>query len=245
VKPTKQNEKLEIMSLLQFLKLNKKAFSTLLLSIVLPFITYAFLLKYIINNETEFLTFVQNHWLFFLIIVTLSMSLSLIHTTFISILGGYFWDWASLPYIILSYLCACCIGYYLGRLLDNGALMKNLMSSEKAALINNELRKNEFNIIVFSRLSPILPFGMMNLILSYLKTDFKKYLMGSFIGMLPRCILFIFVGLETHELVYALKGQVDTSLVRIVVILLLIGSIIGLFYYIVRPLKNRILGIKK
>ena len=228
------------MGILNIVKKNKTALITLFISIILPFISSSIIISYMIKYETQIMDFSLPEWIFFYTCAVFTMAFSLTHTTFISAASGFFLGWASIPFVLLSYMCACLTGYFLAMRLDKGEVMNNIMNSSKGQIIATELRKNELKIIIFSRLSPVLPFGMMNLLLAYLKADFKKYLAGSLTGMLPRTLLFIWLGSQAQELVHAFRANTDKNYINIIIIFLLIGSAMGLFYYIVKPLRKKV-----
>ncbi|MBX9853163.1 MAG: VTT domain-containing protein [Cytophagaceae bacterium] len=228
------------MGLLKIVKMNKTAIVTLCISIILPFISSSIIISYMIKYETQIMSYSLFEWIVFYACATLTMAFSLTHTTFVSTASGFFLGWASIPFVILSYMGACLLGYLLGIFVDKGEMMEKIMNSSKGQIIASELRKNELKIIIFSRLSPVLPFGMMNLLLSYLKADIKKYFSGSFIGMAPRTLLFIWLGTQAQQLMLAFRGNTDKNYINIIIIFLLIGSAIGLFYYIVRPLQKKV-----
>jgi len=219
-------------------KKNKESFFLLTISFILPFIISSIIISFIIKYEDALIKFNSIEWIIFYLIAALFMAFAFTHTTFIALLSGFFLGWGGVIYVVPSYLLASIIGYALAKNLDKGNFMKTITEMPKAKLIAEELKNNELKIIILSRLSPILPFAMMNLVLSFLKTDFKKYLVGGFAGMLPRTLLFIWAGSKARDLREAIKKSTENDLMTIFVSILLILSLFGLFYYILRATKK-------
>jgi uncharacterized membrane protein YdjX (TVP38/TMEM64 family) len=219
-------------------KSNKKSFFILLYFAVVPFLGESILLGYLYNNQDLLLHFGIGQWCIFFIVVSVAMSIGFCHTTFITVLSGYFMGWMAVPFLIVSYFIASAIGFYIGTFEDKGRLMADVSKIPKAQQIVTNLKKNEFQIIILARLSPIFPFAMMNVLLSYLKADLKKYFSGSLIGMLPRTLLFLWAGSEARSLVDAFKSGAKNDFLSISVLFMLILSLIGLFYYILKATKS-------
>jgi len=167
-----------------------------------------------------------------------AMAFGLTHTTFIAVFSGYFLGYISIPFVIISYLLASVIGYFIGRLITGEKVINTIMTLPKAGPIAGELKKREFMIILLSRLSPALPFAVTNLLLSILKADFKKYFTAGAIGMLPRTLIFIWTGTQAHSLAEVIKNPETISISRISTIIFLVISVGGLFYYILKALKT-------
>ena len=158
-------------------------------------------------------------------IATILMSLALCPTTFISIISGFLIGWISVPLVISSYLIASTLGYLIFSRIDNDSLLNHIQTKPKLNEFFNRLVHRQFKLVVFSRLSPILPFAIMNVTLSALNVSFRNYITGSFIGMMPRTILSIYIGIESKDITQSIKGgDWDISKIVILVSLLLISS---------------------
>jgi uncharacterized membrane protein YdjX (TVP38/TMEM64 family) len=166
------------------------------------------------------------------------MALGLTPTTFIALLSGYFLGIKAIPFVILSYFVASIIGYYLAKKMDQGKFMSSLQGIPGITNIVGNLKKKEVSVIILARISPALPFAMMNMLLSYLRADFKKFLWAGFAGMLPRTLLFIWIGSQGDNIRALLQNSSDDKLVKISFILLLLVSVLGLFYIIMKAAKN-------
>ena len=51
-----------------------------------------------------------------------------------------------------------------------------------------------FKIVVLLRLSPVLPFSALNYALGLTRVSLRDYVLGSWIGMLPGTVLYVYLG---------------------------------------------------
>lgn len=217
---------------------NKGTIFTFLFLVIAPFIFDSILLSVLISDQTYFHQFTYSEWSLFYLLAMFAMAFGLTHTTFIAVFSGFFLSYISIPFVVVSYLLASVIGYFIGRLITREKVITTIMTLPKAEPIAIELKKREFMIILLSRLSPALPFAVTNLLLSILKADFKKYFIAGSIGMLPRTLIFIWTGTQAKSIAEVIRNPETISISRISTILFLVISVTGLFYYILRALKT-------
>jgi uncharacterized membrane protein YdjX (TVP38/TMEM64 family) len=95
-------------------------------------------------------------------------------------------------------------------------------------------------MIILCRLSPVLPFAVMNILFSMLKVDLKKYIWGSFVGMLPRTVIAIAAGTQAQTIRLLWEKGEDSTLVQVSFTILLIISIAGIAYYLKKALQKTV-----
>lgn len=218
---------------------NKTSWLYFAVVFILPFVATSFIVRFVILEYQEY--FASPTPLFlagFYTLACLTMALALTHTTFVAVLSGFFFGWNTLLYVIGSYLVASIIGFGLARTIDRGKLMDSLLSLPKAPVIARGLKDKEMRVIILSRLSPALPFAITNLLLAFLQADFRKFVIGGFIGMLPRTLLFIWAGTQAKELTEVFRQPNRLSIVQIGTVAFLMISVFGLFYYIVGAIRK-------
>jgi len=184
--------------------------------------------------ESSVLRFGWLHWGLFFIVVSFTMAFALTPTTFTALLSGYFLGWASLPPMVVAYLAAAYIGYRVAARVVGDRVLNQLTGSSKARNAIENLRSGQTKVIVLARLSPVLPFAVMNVVLAMLKVDLKKYLGASLVGMLPRTALTIFAGTQARNIRQLLEDPNQNALIRTGLIVLTVASVGGLVYVITR-----------
>ena len=148
----------------------------------------------VINNVVE----IRHADLLLLFILNLFASIVLaigfIPTTIYSLLCGYILGWTALPLVLISYTIACSLGYIICNRLDNGKLLEFLKGKYDVVSVQRKLENSEIGIAALCRLSPALPFAILNAVFSMVKFPFGKYMLGSMLGMIPRTVFAVYVG---------------------------------------------------
>ncbi len=124
---------------------------------------------------------------------------------------------ALLPTNVIGILCGWAFGFPLGIALHITAIVgASLISSyvlaplagndfqeflehhEKAKVLHKTLLQKNFRrttlIITLLRLSPAMPFALTNLLMAAARVPLSAFLLGTFIGMLPRSAAVVFFG---------------------------------------------------
>jgi uncharacterized membrane protein YdjX (TVP38/TMEM64 family) len=168
------------------------------------------------------------------------MAFAMTPTTFIALLSGYFLGWSSLPGVCISYLMASYIGYQAASVIDNGKFMQTISEKKGVKEWIERLKTSQWSIIILARLSPILPFAIMNVVLSIVKTDFTKFIICSFIGMFPRTVMTIWVGTQASAFRNLMEEDNQNPYVRLAMIALVLVSFAGLLYYGVKAFRKNV-----
>ena len=176
-------------------------------------------------------------WFFAFLLVSIPMSIGIPTSTILSVIVGYFIGWIGLPLLTLAYIIACTLGYKIGALIDGNSLSEFLEKKGKTRFIN-EINTNDFWIIAFSRLSPALPFAIMNIVFASLKVRMKNFLVAGVIGMLPRTILFLWVGTQLASLADYYEQTGELKMVSVVIITCIVVSSFGLLFLLRGLLKK-------
>jgi uncharacterized membrane protein YdjX (TVP38/TMEM64 family) len=101
--------------------------------------------------------------------------------------------WGSVYSIIGADLGAL-IAFAAGRFLGKG-FVNSLLSGRFGDTLD-KIARNGFQIILYLRVFPIIPYNALNLLAGASPITFKDYFWASMIGMIPGTILFAFLGNE-------------------------------------------------
>jgi uncharacterized membrane protein YdjX (TVP38/TMEM64 family) len=66
--------------------------------------------------------------------------------------------------------------------------------------IDTAVAKEGFKVVLFTRLSPLLPFNLLNFAFGLTKVSFRDYLIASWLGMLPGAVLYTYIGTTIKNL---------------------------------------------
>jgi uncharacterized membrane protein YdjX (TVP38/TMEM64 family) len=101
--------------------------------------------------------------------------------------------WGSV-YSILGADMGALVAFGAGRFLGKGFV--NSMLSGRFGDTLDKIARNGFQIILYLRVFPIIPYNALNLLAGASPISFKDYFWASMIGMVPGTILFAFLGNE-------------------------------------------------
>lgn len=99
--------------------------------------------------------------------------------------------WGSLAALTGATIRAC-TEFLVARLLGREAVAKLLKG--KVATLDQKLGDNSFKAVLLIRLIPNFPFDVQNYGLGFSRVRFWPYLIASFLGMLPGCFAFVYLG---------------------------------------------------
>ncbi|MDA0837924.1 MAG: TVP38/TMEM64 family protein [Planctomycetota bacterium] len=86
------------------------------------------------------------------------------------------------------------LSFLLGRYFARGAIEKKIAGNEKFAAIDAAVSNEGFKIVLLTRLSPVFPFNLLNYAYGLTKVKFKDYVLGSWIGMMPGTVMYVYLG---------------------------------------------------
>jgi uncharacterized membrane protein YdjX (TVP38/TMEM64 family) len=218
------------MRLKKLLIQNLGSISYLFITAVLPVTVSSFLTVYIINNESIFHHFGVQEWAVVFTISTFTMAFALTPTTFIALTCGYFLGIKCVPWLIISYGIASLIGYHIAKFIGGQSLKNTISNSSKLSIVVTGIKEYEYLVIFLTRISPILPFALINGVLGMLECNLKKFIIAGTIGMLPRTLLSIYIGVEVNNIVEIFKSGKSMTISQLVFYILLAISILGMFW---------------
>lgn len=174
----------------------------------------------------------------YFVIIAFTMAFALTPTTFVAIVTGFYFDWAGLPGMVAAYALAALVGYQAAISLDQGKALGLLRRFPKAEAVMQELKTQSWQLIMLTRLSPVLPFALMTFVLALLGVERRRFLLASVIGMLPRSLFFYWLGTKAQN-VLALVRDPDTGTAgKLLIVALVVVSLFGLYYLFNQALKR-------
>ena len=84
--------------------------------------------------------------------------------------------------------------FLLGRTLLRDWAAKKVGGSARARAIEAAVQREGFKLVLLLRLSPLVPFNLLNYVLSLTSVRPGTYVLASFVGMLPGTLLYVYLG---------------------------------------------------
>jgi uncharacterized membrane protein YdjX (TVP38/TMEM64 family) len=73
-------------------------------------------------------------------------------------------------------------------------MARRLGQDARIAAIDAAVGQSGFKIVLLLRLSPLFPFGILNYTLGLTRVRLRDFVLGSWIGMLPGTVLYVYIG---------------------------------------------------
>ncbi len=88
-----------------------------------------------------------------------------------------------------------CLAFLLSRYILRNYVQKKILSRyPKIKSYERKLTQQGFTTVLALRILPLFPFNSLNFLLGITNVSFKKFVLGSFVGMLPGTFLFVYFG---------------------------------------------------
>lgn len=221
------------------LKQSKAYFFSILLTGLIPVISGSYII-YLFQTYSDWLLNLNSAQVFLIYACfALTMALALTPSTFVAIISGYYFSWLGLLGIVLAYPLAAVLGISIGKLITARFKDNGIFKHEKYQSFIGQLEKDQLTMFIFIRLSPILPFAVMNLVLAQVKIHWGRYVLGTIVGMFPRTFIFFMAGKNAKEIWAFVENPSIEGLGNLLPVFLIIISSIGL-YFIFKRAMNRI-----
>lgn len=98
-----------------------------------------------------------------------------------------------------------------GRIFVRQWLLQRIAGHPKFIAIDGAIGSQGFRIVFLSRLSPILPFNLLNYAYGATKVSLRDYFIASWIGMLPETFMYIYLGSGARSLTQVATGRVTNG----------------------------------
>ncbi|WP_375415913.1 TVP38/TMEM64 family protein [uncultured Hymenobacter sp.] len=206
--------------------------------VTVPLLGSASLLGLLYQNQQLLEHLSWGQVLLYFAIIAFTMAFALTPTTFVAIVTGYYFGWAGLPGMVLAYMLAAALGYELASRLDHGKLLGFVRHFPKADAVLSELKSESWQLVLLTRLSPVLPFALMTFVLALVQVPRRRFLLASVLGMLPRSLFFYWLGTQAQDVLALLRNPDQGALSKLVLLGLVAASLFGLFFVFNQALKR-------
>jgi uncharacterized membrane protein YdjX (TVP38/TMEM64 family) len=124
--------------------------------------------------------------------------LALLSTQFLALFGGYVLGfWHGLATTSSSILIGAIVGYVIAQRIAGTAFLAAIESAPRATAIHTALARDPRGAATTTallRVSPVVPFAMVNVLLAAARVRFLTFLAGTLVGIAPRTVLVTFAG---------------------------------------------------
>ena len=91
-------------------------------------------------------------------------------------------------------VAAATLAFLLGRTVARDWVASRIAGDARFAAIDAAIGRHGFRIVALLRLSPLVPFSVLNYALGLTRVRLRDFVLGSFVGMLPGTLLYVYLG---------------------------------------------------
>jgi uncharacterized membrane protein YdjX (TVP38/TMEM64 family) len=104
-----------------------------------------------------------------------------------------------------------CAAFLVGRTVAREWISAKVARNAKFGAIDAAVGEQGFRIVLLTRLSPAFPFNMLNYAFGLTRIPFWQYALGSWIGMMPGTVMYVYFGAGLRSLAELSTGKVETG----------------------------------
>jgi uncharacterized membrane protein YdjX (TVP38/TMEM64 family) len=194
-----------------------------------PLLTSSFITYQVLVNEPVLAQFTTLQWAIITLVCVFTSALALTPPTFLALVFGYFLGWNSLLPLFALNMAAIVFVNVGVHWLDKDRLRHHLEQNPKVRQVLANIQQQELRFIFFTKLSPVLPFAVTNLVFALSGAQLRNVLLGGFQGMVPRTALAVWAGSQTRELRALLNQPNAVGWTQWAIAALVVVSVAGLW----------------
>ena len=185
---------------------------------------------WLINNENTIRQFQTIDWIWATLTLTALSAIAIAPPTLLAFVFGYFLGWAAVLPLISMNLLAIMSVYWVVQLTDKQVVQDFFVTYPRTKSFFDKIQTNQFNFVFFTKLSPVLPFALTNVLFAVADLRLKNILLGGFLGMIPRTLLAVWVGYEAQNIKILIDNPNENVVSRVVIMALFLVSVVGVIW---------------
>lgn len=126
-----------------------------------------------------------------------------------------------LPTGFLTVWIASTLGAYaaflVGRTIARDWVAQKMAGNEKFAAVDSAIGEQGFKLVLLMRLSPVFPYNLLNYVLGLTNISFRRYALGTWLGMIPGILMYVYIGAGVRslaEVAAQAEGQGERPLIQ-------------------------------
>ncbi len=145
--------------------------------------------------------------------------------------GALFGFWKGLIFVSIGSTLGASCAFMVSRYLIRKSIEKRVLKNKKFQSIDNEIDEQGWKIVILARLSPIIPFFLLNYALGITKIRFIHFIFASWVGMIPGTTVYVLMGTMGGAFINGKKSSFEwvllgMGLIATILVTLLISKIV-------------------
>ena len=167
------------------------------------------------ENQAEWRGFIQAHFvaaiLVFIVTYTAGVAFSIPVAVFVTLIGGFLFGAAfAFPMVVVSATLGSTLLFLAAR-----SALGTLLEAKAGpwfARLEQGFRRDQWSYMFFLRLTPFVPFFVVNLAPAFLGVDLLCFVVATFFGIMPITLIFVLTGAGIGDALQAETFSVGTVL---------------------------------
>lgn len=113
--------------------------------------------------------------------------------------GAAFGLWRGLALVSIGSTLGACAAFLVGRYLLRSWVSRKLEKVPAFAAVAGAVGEEGWKVVLLTRLSPVLPFNLLNYAYGLTTVSFWEYALASWLGMIPGTFLYVYLGAAAGE----------------------------------------------
>lgn len=110
------------------------------------------------------------------------------------LIGAIYGPWLGTAVVSPASVLGATLAFLLGRSALRPWIEARMAGSARFAALQAAVERQGFKIVTLVRLSPIFPFTVVNYAFGLTRVPLSAYVLGSFLGMLPGTLMYVYLG---------------------------------------------------
>jgi len=170
------------------------------------------------DHLPSFMEWVRNQGLWGAVLVGLGYALAtvlMIPGSLVTLLiGAIYGPWLGTALVSPASVLGATLAFLLGRTVFRPSMEAKMANSPRFTALQGAMEQQGFKILTLVRLSPIFPFTLVNYAFGLTRVSLGAYVLGSFIGMLPGTLMYVYLGSAVGDVASLASeglGETDTG----------------------------------
>ena len=129
---------------------------------------------------------------------------------------------------------AAIAAFLLARTIGRRRVAAWALADRRVAALDAAIGDHGLKLVILVRLSPLIPFNVLNYALGMTRVRLRDYALGSFLGMLPITVLYVYIGSLAGQLASLARGTAQAGPLGHVVSALGLAATVAVTVYVTR-----------
>ena len=145
--------------------------------------------------------------------------------------GALFGFWKGLVIVSIGSTIGAGCAFLVSRYLARNFVKRKFLNNERFKSIDSGINEEGFKIVILARLSPVIPFFLLNYAFGITKIRFSHFLTASWMGMIPGTMVYVLMGSMGSAMISGKKSLLEwvllgAGIIATIFVTLLISRII-------------------